>query len=250
VDGNVNFGGSSVQNRAAYDDSQLQRANTATFGVQLDARANSSTPNYAWDNALNVQYRLARTTDSDGRYVEGDDQIRYRTTARWRRFRVAHNAWYVPEPFVEGYLETEFSQPAARDFRHFLLRTTVGARFTLNTLLSVRLSAGVEVELLDPDRNAQPGAGFVVALTPWTMFETARQKVTSSFQADWFVSDLGGDNRRTLRGTFDLAVAVNPRFALAMTLQLFGVRAGSSSFAYASNVTASARVGWMGRGLR
>ncbi|MCA9535460.1 MAG: hypothetical protein KC593_17325 [Myxococcales bacterium] len=250
VDGNVNFGGSSVQNRASYDDSQLQRANTATFGVQLDGRANSSTPHYAWDNALSLRYQLTRTADSDGRYVEGDDQIRYRTTARWRRFRVAAAAWYVPEPFLEGYVETEFSQPAARDFRHFLLRTTVGARFTLTSLLSFRFNAGVEVELLDPDRNALPGAGFVVTLDPWTIFETARQKVTTSFQADWFVSDLGGANRRILRGTFDLAVAMNPRFALAMTLQLFGVRAGTDSFAYASNVTASARVGWMGRGLR
>ncbi|MCA9578690.1 MAG: 5'-nucleotidase C-terminal domain-containing protein, partial [Myxococcales bacterium] len=250
VGGSVDFGGSSVRNQAEYGDSQLQRANTATLGLLMDARANTSTPNYAWDNTLNVQYRLARTTDGDGRYLEGDDQIRYRTTARWRRFRVASQAWYVPEPFVEGYVETEFSQPAARDFRHFLLRTTAGARFTLTSILSVRLNAGIEVELLDPNRNVQPGAGFVVTLEPWTVFETDRQKVTTGFQADWFVSDLGGDNRRTLRGTFDLSVAVIPRFALVMALQLYGVRAGSDGFAYASNVTAAARVSWMGRGIR
>ena len=250
VDGDLNFGGSSVQNRAAYDDSQLQRENTASFGFQINAAGNAQSPVYAWDNSLNLQYLLTRTSNSEGGYLEGDDQIRYRSTLRWRGFRTANDSWYVPEPFVEAYLETEFSQPAAREFRHMLLRTTVGAQFTLRPLLSVRLNGGVEVELLDPNRNALPGAGFVVNLDPWTLFETARQRVTGSFQADWFVSDLGGANRRTLRGTFDLAVALDYRFALAMTLQLYGVRAGSDPFAFASNVTASARVGWVGRAVR
>lgn len=250
VDGDVNFGGSSVRNSAAYDDSQLLRENTATFGFQLDAAANTQAPLYAWDNSLNLQYMLTRTSATEGGYVEGNDQIRYRSTARWRGFRTDNDSWYVPEPFVEAYLETEFSEPVERMFRHMLLRTTVGAQFTLRPLLSVRFNGGVEVELLDPNRNALPGAGFVVTLAPWTLFETARQRVTSSFQADWFVSDLGGANRRTLRGTFDLAVALDYRFALAMTLQLYGVRAGSDPFAFASNVTASARVGWVGRAVR
>ncbi len=153
-DANLTFAGSATDNPAsatgegqAYTATQLTSADTLSFGFQLDLHLSATAPFWGWDNEMLASYRTTRTGTNP--YAEGDDQLFYRTTLRWRGIRQSLNRPWVPDPYFEGYLESEITRPPERSYHHLLLRPTVGFGFPLTGKLTLKLAAGVERELLE-----------------------------------------------------------------------------------------------------
>jgi hypothetical protein len=247
IDTDATFGGSAVRNPGDYTDTQFQRANTTSFGVQSTLFAGGISRLFALENTFVLRYRLAATGGSD--FQEGDDRLSFRTTGIYRGLRSARPAIYVPEPIYEVYWESELTVPAANPHRHMLLRPTLGLQFALNQYLGVKMTGGFETELLYPHYGLRPGVGAQVVLKPWRFLDAGTRNATLQYTVDYFVSDLGGRNRRTLRGNFDLAFRLTEAFGLGLTLDLYGVRERGDGFSMATNATANFRVGFLTRVL-
>jgi hypothetical protein len=229
----------------AYDDSQLQRDNTTTFGFASNLQIHAVSPSWGWANVLNTQYQLTDTAGAAR--AEGVDQTFYRSTLRYRGFLKKRDAFYVPEPFVENYLETELTVPSERTFRHFLLRPQLGLQFSLTDRLSFKMTGGFEVEAFEPGADILPGVGVQLVLTKWKLIEAGDRSVAIEGNADYFVSDLGDIERQTLRGNFSASIDLFGPLALGVSLNLFVARRQGQDPGVASTSNVFLRVGWLGR---
>ncbi|MFW5920551.1 MAG: 5'-nucleotidase C-terminal domain-containing protein, partial [Polyangiales bacterium] len=230
-----------------YDDTQLQRADTMTFGMASKLRADALAPEWGWDNVGEARYRRTQT-DRVG-VQEGDDILSLRSTARWRGLRARWERYYVPQPFVEGYLESEFTVPEERAFRHMLLRPQAGVQFTLTDHLSLKVSGGFETELLSPEREVLPGVGGQLVLKSWTMMEGETRRLQVQGDADYFVSDVAGTPKQTLRGRVQASIDLFGPLALGWALDLFVAKGRGQEPGVNSSTEVFLRVGWVGRAV-
>lgn len=248
VDADLTFSGTVIHNPADYDDSQFGVDETVSFGVDNRLRADAVARLWGWDNAAIVAYRTTNTADAG--FEEGLDQTTLRSAVRWRGLAAAHEGFYVPEPYLETYLETELTVPDERDFRHLLLRPTLGLQFTLTEHLSLKLSGGFETELLADDREVLPGFGAQLVLKPWRLLETGERFVELAFSTDYFVSGLGDQNRQTLRGALSSTFVLTSLLSLGLSFDLFGVKEGGSDLSLASSTSVFLRATWQRRWAR
>ncbi len=243
------FAGTSVSNPGgAYDDSQVQRDETISFGVRLDLRGGAEAPDWGWQGELSPRYQVVRTAASG--QEEADDLVPLRLSGRYRGLQPETPRWYVPEPSVEVFLETEFTVPEERGWRHMLFRPTLGLQWGLTKHLSARLSAGAEGELLDPDDTIAPGVGLHLALAPWAVLSEAGRKLELSAQLDTFTREpFTAAQRHTVRGelkaTFDL---LGP-LALGWNLSMYAVQAGDLDWGLQATGQVLLQVGWQTRAV-
>ncbi|RME24605.1 MAG: hypothetical protein D6806_09305, partial [Deltaproteobacteria bacterium] len=142
----VQFSDTHIDNTAGYEQSQLTReqvtAVKGTFRGKLMADSNLHAM------ALSAELRYARSATAGSSFLETDDlatvNLLYRLDALKRI-----NRW-IPSPYFEGNLETEFTKPDDRDFHHLELTATVGARLGLLPTLEVKGGLGVRDEVYDP----------------------------------------------------------------------------------------------------
>lgn len=251
VQSDASFGGTIVSNEPAFESAQLARDDNVVFGTQNTLTLTAQSTRFAWDSAFIARYRS--TNPANGPREEGDDIFSFRSNARYRGLRSRIPKVYVPEPFAEVYFESEFTIPTAtRDYRHFLLRPTLGMQFTLAPQLGFRVNGGFEMQVLAPDPEPSPGIGGQLLLTPWTFFQTPKRSGTLGGSVDYFASALGrgNTNRQELRATLDLSVVLSSFFGLAFTSSLFGQRERGTDVAIAFATTASVRIGWYVRTQR
>ena len=202
----------------AYATAQLLRSDLLTFGITVDLAANAAAPDWTWQNVGSLVYRTtwreppAGSTSSG--FVEALDQIRTRSTLSWRGLRQQHvdagnEGWYVPDPTVDLFIESELSEPAGRGFHWFLTRPTAGLRFQLFDKLQLQMVGGIEAQPFDPQGEIVPGLGATLTLSPWdVMTVSAEQYARLSFTFDYFLADPGDEPRGALRGVLDMSFAV------------------------------------------
>lgn len=256
IQSDASFGGTVVTNEAEFDASQLARNNNIVFGTQNTLTLTAASTRFVWDNSLVARYRTTRI--EDGTREEGDDLIAFRTNARYAGLRSAYPYVYVPAPFAELYVESEFTlpdpvegaMPPTRTYRHFMLRPTVGLQFTVTPHLGLRINAGVETEVLAPDPDPSFGLGGQLLLAPWTFFQEGARSGTIGGSMDYFASQLGNANRQEIRANLDFGVVLSSFFGLAFTSTLFALKEDTSDFALAFAMTASVRIGWYVRTQR
>ncbi|MFW6051821.1 MAG: hypothetical protein ACODAU_11640 [Myxococcota bacterium] len=230
-----------------YEETQLQRATAATYGYQATLRADAVARNWGWDNVLDSRYQLTKLVGADD--AEGVDLTSLRSTFRYRGLYVRREQFYMPEPFLETYLETELTVPEDRSFRHMLVRPTLGLQFTLTKHLSFKLLGGFEREALEPGGKAVPGAGAQLVLKPWTLMKTDDRSITLEGNADYFASDLGGRHTQTLRGNFKARYQLNSVLAFGWDLELFVIRDDERGTGVSTVNSAFIQLGWIGRAI-
>lgn len=248
----TSFSGTTVNNperegERLYEETQLQRASTATYGLEGSIRADATAKTWGWDNLLDSRYRITTAVGADN--AEGVDITSLRSTMRYRGWYDRRKRFYIPEPFLQLYVETELTVPEDRTFRHFLVRPTGGVQFTLTKHLSVKPVGGFEIEALDPNGKVQPGVGAQLVLKPWSMLETGSRKVTLEGNADYFLSDLGGINAHTLRGNFKARYELNATLAFGWDLELFVRREDGKPAGVSAVNSAFLQIGWVGRAI-
>ncbi len=248
LDSDTAFGSTTIRNPGGYEDTQFARSGNFALGSQnqLDLLAQST--RVSWENQMLLRYRT--TVTRGGAREESDDLASFRSTFAWREPRSRNPAPYVPEPYGEAYLETEFTVPSARDARHFLVRPTLGARFTLTSVLTLKLQAGGNFELFDRSIDPSPGVGAVLTLASWKFFEVGARTGTLEGTFDWFFSGLGTDPLHTLRGNAAIAIQLNQVLGLSFTSTLFAAKTPDAAMSIAVNTTANLRLQWFVRTQR
>lgn len=247
------FAGSSISNPAAYDTSLLNRASTLSLGVQLDLGAIATAPDWSWESTFIGRYRTQWTPSVTpamaGAFTEAVDQLQLRSTASWRGIRgLAHSEeWYVPDPFLEAFVETEISAPDTRGFHWFLVRPLAGLRFTITPELELKLDAGFQLQVLDPAAEVEGGFGAVVQLRPWDLIRSGDQHTTVSTTLDFFLSDPGDRNFWQLRGQLDAAIDLAGPLALTFGVRLYLQQDRQQELGAAIDATAGLRVSGLAR---
>ena len=222
------FGGTSIANPSdaagarRYDAAQLTRDQTVGLGGAADATVSMDSNHLRWTTVGSLNYRLVWTGSADAAqaFQESDDLVVLQSTLTWKTDGTNDPVWYVPRPSVGLYAESEFTIPtgedATREWRHLLLRPTLGASFLLAAPLVLTFTVGVEDEALSPDARFDPGAGVQLVLTPWIVGDADTHGITLDADVNYFVRDIFGLGARS----HSLRAHIGATFALASWLGL------------------------------
>lgn len=233
----------------AYSTSQLSLSDVLTFGFNLDFAANAAAPDWTWQNSVNSLYR---TTWIEGAadFLEAADQIRGRSTLSWRGLRTqGEDQWYVPDPTIDVFIESEFTQPDTREYHWFLTRPTLGLRFQLFDKLQFQINGGFQVQPLQEQPDPEGGVGGTLTLRPWDIMKLDQRYTRLEFTFDYFLSDLGDRNRGVLRGQLEAAFDLAGPLALMFRFNLLLQHERDRDVGTAINITAGLRIGYLGRSV-
>lgn len=234
---------------SAYSTTQLTQSDVMTFGFNLDLAANAAAPDWTWQNTGSVLYRTA-WTETAQTFTEAADQIRARSALSWRGLRGGDaELWYVPDPTVDLFIESEITEPDDRDYHWFLTRPTLGFRFQLRDKLQLQLNGGFQVQLFDSEREVEAGVGATLTLQPWDLIKVESRFARLGFTFDYFLADLGDDNRGALRGSLDASYDLAGPLALAFRMELLLQHERAQDVGAAVSITAGIRVGSLGRAV-
>jgi hypothetical protein len=160
TDGQVQGNLTSIKNRGKYEEPALQVDDSRRLGVQLVVNMDGDAPGFLFENVGQLAFDRDFATHNTAQDLDFL-QTTYTYRGLW------NSSMFYPHPFVEGYLETSL-QKGQLAYHHLLLRPEIGLRSLFTRVLSLKLSAGFEVEALSPDPNPQPGLGAELVLKPWT----------------------------------------------------------------------------------
>jgi 2',3'-cyclic-nucleotide 2'-phosphodiesterase (5'-nucleotidase family) len=236
--------------RGAFDTSLLNRSDTLTFGLTIDLAADAAAPDWTWQNSANALYRTAWVQGTGGRagvFAEAADQIRGRSALAWRGLRQGRDQWYIPDPTVDLFIESEFTEPAERSWHWFLVRPTAGVRFQLFDRLQLQLLAGFQFQPFDPQMEVEAGVGATLALTPWDFLRYEDRFARVAFAFDYFLAGLGDDNRSQLRAQLDAGFDLAGPLALVLSVRLYVQGEDDQDIGAAIDATAGLRLGYFGR---
>ncbi len=262
------FAGSSISN-PGYDVASLNRSSTVSLGLELNLGASASAPDWTWDNTFVTRYRTqwspSSTAGMAGAFSEAIDQIQLRSTGAWRglfRGTTGSHEWYVPDPYIEAFVESELTQPegpTARNFHWLLVRPLAGLRFTLMPELDIKFDVGFQTQALawglqdamgNPEGTIDGGVGALLTLRPWDLIRDGDRHTTLSGTVDFFWSDPLTRNLWQLRGQLDAQIDLAGPLSLALGVRLYLQR--DELFAHdalgaAVDATAGVRISGIGR---
>ncbi len=250
------FSGSSIANPGRYDVALLNRVSTVALGLEVNLRADATAPHWTWENLGVLRYRTQWTqgaTTATGRnpgaFTEAVDQIQLRSAGSYRGFRASNSEWFVPDPYVEVFIESEFTEPSTRGWHWFLLRPTLGARFPLTTDLELKLQTGLEAQLLRPGNEADWGLGAVLTLRPWDLLRDGDHRLQLQGLVDFFFADPGDANRIQVRGSLDASLDLAGPLALTFGTRIYLQQERGGDIGLAVDATAGLRMGTLTRGV-
>ena len=211
-----------VNGEPGYDRSQLTVQSTDQLNIEGRLGANADSRNHGWNNDLNVQYAAARIADDDAGFEETSDQIRLRSRYRYKRLRAdLEGKWYIPDPVVEGQLETEFSNPDTRDWHRVDLRGILAASFQLAEPLDIRLGGNVRQDINEPEGEPTLGVNASYTLGRITPFRILDRPIRVESEVEYFFNDIGNQNIHETRSSNRIYFAFFEQFFFTTTFNAF-----------------------------
>ncbi|MEY4580344.1 MAG: hypothetical protein RL701_5047 [Pseudomonadota bacterium] len=193
ADGQVFGNLTSTSNKSKYpDEPSLQVNNSFQLGGRLVVNFDADAPRFLFENLAQIGFDRNFTTNTTAQ-----DLIVLQTTYTYRGLW-PKPLWY-PHPFIEGYGESEFDQGDAQ-YHHVLLRTKLGLRAMSSRVLSLKVSAGFQREVGDPNAKVNGGVGAEIVLKPWTVaLENGTLQLEGNVMYYWNAPGLR--DQHTVRGT-------------------------------------------------
>jgi hypothetical protein len=249
-------------------DAQLTRTQAISANLALDARANADHPNYTWENTLVAKYGLVRALEEAPSMMgmmpedpvrETADIASLRSVFAWRGLRSRVPRWYVPAPYAELYVESEFTVPTARPFRHLEVRPTGGARFQVNDRFSVFAGYGATAEVLATHETLPAGQSPAVStlqvgwvLQPGPLATVGGREIQWDSTLDVGMRDVFKLPGLQLRGHLGLAVPLIGPLSLTVGYDLFvrylslagGANSGPSALGFANDLEVGLGLNW------
>lgn len=213
-----------LDGQPGYDQSRLTVQSTDQINIESRFTANADSRSHGWNNDLNVQFARARVHDDDDEalFETTKDHIRFRSRYRYQGWRAAaQGRRYVPDPMVEGQVETEFQPPPTRDWHRLDLRGILGVSFQLFDPLELRVGANVRHEVNRPDALPTWGvnAGFTLArISP---FDLLGRPLRFESELEYFYNDIALQNIHEGRTSNRIFFAVFEQFFFTTTFNAF-----------------------------
>lgn len=215
----------------AFTDPQLARAQTLGLRGETELRAEGDHPRYVFESVARLRYGVANTVSPMGTssgLVETADLIVGRMTGIFRAFQDRRPVWFHPLPYLDSYLESEFSRPDSRRFHHLEWRPTGGVRFQLFDPFSVYVGVGATWELLaQPEQLHPPGPPLVPvvvggwALRPGPLFRLGWRSFEAESTLDALWRDPLGAPGAQIRFRFRLSIPILQPMSLTIGYDAF-----------------------------
>ena len=245
------FAGASVSNPDGQEAALLSTRTAATIGGDITLAASATSPRFSWESTFFGVFRTQWTsasTDSGG-FVEANDQLQLRTMASWRGLREDPADVWIPDPYLEVFVESELTEPDTRDWHWLLVRPTLGARFPLTDKLDLKVQGGLQASPLNPDGVVEPGLGMLVSLRPVLLAGTLKRGLRLDGQLDFFWLDFLDQDRWQTRGQLNVALDLGGPFALTFGTVFYAQDDAARAMGLALTATAGLRVGAVTRAI-
>lgn len=243
------YSNTSIVNPQGYQDTQLARSESTNIDLDAELRANAEQPRYTLDNSLRVLLGFSRTVDEAGGdtgILPSSDLISLRSAFAWRGIYSSRRFWH-PLPYVENYVESEFSAPTGpmvtRDFHHLQYRPTAGVRFELPKRATVSLSGGIDWETLQP--GGAPRAVLVARgeLPPTHLFSIQDREVEGQLNTELSWRDPGMQTSDAIiRLTTKISVPIIEPLSITVAFDLFARRRQSDPWAFSNDLNLGLQV--------
>lgn len=237
------YSSTSLSNPASYTDAQLSRAASTALRGDLELRADADHPGFRFDNSLRLRYGVTRTrtTTADSGFTESADLIVQRSTLT-QRVRPRRPRPYDPQPYFEGYTESEFTRPMERAYHHLEVRASAGLRFTLWGRFQVQGGGGLDWELLAPGSLPMPVVVAGWSLPPTRVFSIRGRPAEAQTTLDVAWRDPGHSSDLLVRFNAKLSLPLWGTLAVVLGYDLFVREVSGMPRGVASDVTIGLRV--------
>ncbi len=223
----ASFSNTTINNTPNYQDPQLVRSQGTALQLDAEGHADAEQPRYTFENTLRMRLGYQQTIDATGDtgLLKIADLIALRDQFAWRGLW-RHRRWYMPLPYVESYLESEFSPPDAavlvREYRHLQWRPTAGLRLELPLRANLNAGAGMDWESLAPDTRPQVVAVVRADLPETTLFHIQDRDVEGQFFTEVAFREPWASTSETLvRLNARLSVPIFAQLAVTLSYDLF-----------------------------
>jgi 2',3'-cyclic-nucleotide 2'-phosphodiesterase (5'-nucleotidase family) len=226
----VNVENPSVDDAPAYTQSELSSASTDQVAVEgkLQASGNSRAHNVVAD--LLLQYSVARLADPEAEttpFDETTDLIQFKAVYEYAGLRaLANNSVWVPLPFAEFQLLSEFDRPDTRDWHRLEAIGIAGIKLRPIPKLGLKIGGNWRREFLDPAGLSTFGLNAGYELTRLNLFKILKHPVQVESSLEYFYNDVGNQDLHEIRAKLRLFFGLLNRLFFTTTFNSFAYRSG------------------------
>lgn len=221
-----------------YSTSSLAKDNVTALRGNLNLLAGATTKNHRVELEVAMNYGQAWTrtqAETDSTSSESQDQIE--TSVQYRLQLLRHmfgfDRWWVPEPFVQATLRTEFTPSGLytengvdKDFHYMDLGGEVGVGLALHPLLFVKAGMVVRSELLtpaaaDPEHTGSPGIYAGYKLGRYKLIDSPRHPLQVESRLDYTFTNLSDRLVQELSLKSKIYFALTRQIHLSATHQFY-----------------------------
>jgi 2',3'-cyclic-nucleotide 2'-phosphodiesterase (5'-nucleotidase family) len=206
---------------------QGELTSTSVDMLLLEGRTQlgADTRNHLLGLGLLASYGIAKYQDAFLGTLESGDLIRITGTYEFSGFRaLARGKGYVPLPFAEAQLQTEFSKPVERDWHRLQLTGIFGAKLRPVPPFSLKFGFNVRRELLEPGTRALPGFNVGYVLSQTDLFSVLDRPIQIESEMDWFYNDIGRSDIHEIRHLTRLYFSLLDKLFFTTSVQLYFYR--------------------------
>ena len=217
-------------NNRVFTDAQLTRTPSATGRLDLELHADAFHPLYRLENGVRLLYGATISTPAGMPVttIETADLITGRSTGVWRGLLSARRVWYRPRPFIDTYVESEFTRPVQRRYHHLELRPTIGLRFEASDRLSFNIGGGLSwevfatpLDLTPPGNPSAPTLTVGYVLRPGNVFSIGSHHAEGESSLDIAWRDPLGQPSAQVRFRARVSIPLFEPVALTLSYEMY-----------------------------
>jgi len=229
--GNLSYSRVAVENpeletgAPAYDKSELVAYTSHRFSGDARLAVRGDSRDHDFGGSLVLAYSFVQFAEELGGRFETGDWLRGRLNYDFAGLRsLAGDQGFVPVPFVEAQLMTEFDRPETRDWRRFELTAIGGARFRPVRPFTFMVGGNTRHEVMEPD--SKPLGGIVVGYTlrRTTLFSIVKNPVELESESSWFYNDIGRTDMHEIRHFTRLSFQLFQRLFVTASVNVYAYR--------------------------
>ncbi len=216
-----------VDGAPAYSKGELTNISADTLHFDTRLGIDADTRDHVFGANLVMQYSLAAYAEELGGVLETSDWIRASLVYDFAGLRsLAGGKGYVPMPFAEVQLQSEFDRPDERDWHRLELTGIAGVKLRPVQPLSFKVGFNVRGELLDPEGKALPGLAVGYTLTRFNLFKIKTSPVQLESETSWFYNDIANTDVHEIRHYTRIYLGLLDRLFFTARVSAYAYREG------------------------
>lgn len=211
----------------AYPKSELAAYASDRFSGDARLAVSGDSRDHDFGGSLVVQYAFSKFAQELGGRFETGDWVRGKLNYDFAGLRsLAGDKGFVPVPFVEGQVQTEFDKPATRDWHRLELTAIGGARLRPLRQFTFMIGVNTRHEVLQPDSRPLGGIAVGYTLRRVKLFSIVENPVELESESSWFYNDIGRTDIHEIRHFTRLSFQLVQKLFVTASVNVYAYREG------------------------